>query len=134
MRYVLLFLLLVMSSGCVLNQPKSFVFITETHDSKVSNTPRVSTKTIKETPAKKPAKVVKRKTVQTPSTKCAAFVLPPAGEMPSRPKFSSPEALANGEPDEDAILTAHIKALEKYAEQERKDIFEAHQEWKRSCK
>lgn len=134
MRYVLLFMLLMMSSGCVLNQPKSFVFITETHDSKVSNTPRVSTKTIKETPAKRPVKAVTKKPVQTTNTTCAAFVLPPAGEMPPRPKFSSPEIDAQVEADEDLVLTAHIKTLEDYAKQEREAVAEAYRRWKTSCK
>jgi hypothetical protein len=134
MRYVLLFLLLVMSSGCVLNQPKSFVYITETHNSKVSSTPKVPTKTIKETPAKRPARVVTKKPVQPTNTTCAAFVLPPAGEMPSRPVFSSPELNAQVEVDEDLVLVAHIKALEDYANREREVVSEAYRQWKKSCK
>lgn len=134
MRYVLLFMLFILSSGCVLNQPKSFVYITETHDSKVSSTPRVSTKTIKETPAKRPARAAAKKPVQTTNTKCAAFVLPPAGMVPSRPVFSSPEFNEQVEFDEDLVLVAHIKALEEYAKQEREAVAEAHRKWKKSCK
>lgn len=131
MRYVL-FLLLMMSSGCVLNQPQSFVYITETNTSNVSNTSSVSTKTIKETPAHKPAPVVINRTVQTTNIKCAVFELPTVGVMPSRPVFSSPEAQAKGEPDE--VLVAHIKALEDYIAHEHDNVINAHREWKKSCK
>jgi hypothetical protein len=131
MRYVL-FLLFFLSSGCVLNQPQSFVYITETHTSNVSNTSSVSTKTIKETSAPKPKPVIIEHTVDTTKITCTEFRLPPAGNLPPRPKFSDPAQ--DDKVDIDAILTAHIKTLEKHVDSERKRVEKAHRDWQVSCK
>uniref|UniRef100_A0AB39CD63 Uncharacterized protein n=1 Tax=Pseudomonas phage RVTF4 TaxID=3236931 RepID=A0AB39CD63_9VIRU len=130
MRYVL-FLLFMLSSGCVLNQPQNFYY-TEVHNSNVSNVSRTSTTTTKETPAPKPKTVVIRDPVQTTTTTCAEFVLPPKGPVPPTPVFSDPELKVKV--DIDAILAAHIKALNKYADRERARVVTAYREWKDSCR
>jgi hypothetical protein len=131
MRYAL-FLLFILSSGCVLNQPQSFVYITETTTSNVSNTSSVSTKTIKETSAPPPKPVIIEHTVSTTNITCAEFKLPPSGNLPPKPKFSDPAQ--KDKVDIDAILTAHIKTLEKHVESERGRVEQAYREWQVSCK
>lgn len=131
MRYVFL-MLLVLISGCVLNQPQSFVF-NEVHTSNVSNViTKTSTKTIKETPAPRPAAVIVKTEPHTTKTTCGRFELPPAGDIPIRPLFSDPEL--KSKTDLDVILTEHIKSLEAHAIAERKRIETAYYDWLRTCK
>lgn len=131
MRYVL-FVLFVLSSGCVLNQPQNFYYTSEVHNSNVSNVSSTSTNTMKETPAPKPKTVVIASPAQTTTTTCADFVLPPKGKTPPTPVFSDPELKVKV--DIDAILAAHIKDLNKYADRERARVVEAYREWQKTCR
>lgn len=130
MRYVL-FLLFILSSGCVLNQPTNFYL--EVHNSKVSNVTSASSTTKKETPAHKPKAVSIHSSVQPTIPKtCPEFVLPPKGPVPPTPVFSDPEIKAKV--DIDVILTTHIKALKIYAANERKRVESAYRDWKETCR
>lgn len=134
MRYVL-FLLFILSSGCVLNQPTNFYISHEVHTnsnvSSVSNQTTTTT-TSKETPAPTPKTVIIERTAQSTTTTCADFELPPKGNPPPTPKFSDPELKVKV--DLDAILVKHIKELEDHADLERKRIEQAYREWLRSCR
>lgn len=130
MRYVL-FLLFILSSGCVLNQPVNF-YHTEVHNSNVSNVSSTSTTTTKETPAPQAKTVVISNPAQPTTTTCVDFVLPPKGPIPPTPVFSDPELMAKV--DIDAVLAAHIKELSKYADRERKRVETAYKTWKESCR
>lgn len=133
MRYVL-FLLFILSSGCVLNQPTNFVYIKkEVHHSNVSNVSQATTtNATKEAPAPRPKTVIIERESQHTTTTCAPFELPPKGPVPPTPVFSDPELKVKV--DLDVILVAHIKELEKYAETERQRVVRAYREWQKSCR
>lgn len=133
MRYVL-FLLFILSSGCVLNQPTNFVYIKkEVHHSNVSNVSQATTtNTSKATPAPQPKTVIIEREAQQTTTTCAVFELPSKGPVPPTPVFSDPELKVKV--DIDVILVAHIKELEKYADAERARVVKAYREWQKTCR
>lgn len=130
MRYVFM-MLLVMISGCVLNQPQNFVVFNEYHSSKTSTVSSTNTSTT-ETPAVHPVKVVVSAPAQVVQTKCVAFILPEAVAIPVKPKFADLEL--NNKTDFDTILVSHIKTLEGHVRAERLAIEDAYSEWLKSCK
>ncbi|WDS62231.1 hypothetical protein [Pseudomonas phage D6] len=132
MRYAL-FLLFVLSSGCVLNQPYNFVYYTEVHTSNVSSVSSTSTKTIKETPAPPQKTVVIERAEQATTTTCPPFVLPSAGIPPATPVFANLPPMTKAG-DDDVVLATHIKEMRKYVNSERSKIEKAYREWQLSCK
>lgn len=132
MRYVL-FLLLMLSSGCVLNQPKNFTYYTEVHSSDVSNVSSTSTQTVKETPDTPPKVNVVERTVKHISSTCPPFILPSAGVPPATPVFTQLPPLAKPG-DDDVVLAEYVKEMRKYTNNERLKIEKAYREWQLSCR